>query len=465
MLTTRNQILERATFHGDVRVSSTSVRRQFDVSSHMTPAQYLCLLAISAEYMHMRAYRIVKSRVVLILSPISLNYLTCGTKMISHQICMCPSTDTQYVRCVFIKQKALVQKDMAHNPSHPRPSSADCLPRPKSSSMLYSMLPSAVQSRLPTLPSLRRSTSIYRLKPRPKSADASRISSGSRTPEGGLGNAMVWSGTRADEELYMSESGIEMSDEEDIRQTDRRKRRQAMMLEERKSGIGWKFANQGIVTCPLSSTHLIWFGSGFNLLSHAAEECSIISRDPKFGNASYARQLYLHAVIYLIRALPVDLTTEEQLSVRSSLPPGVVEPLRLEAKSPYTCTPFTHNTKHQPSLLHRTLASTIVQLFMLFQFILPHLKYLLSSAYQYDRTHKLSERILSGSIDTVDTLGKRGLSVSEAVLGIGDGRVGQLMVWMASWLVEGITGGIHEGLGKGMVIIGAKGPASDVILR
>lgn len=102
---------------------------------------------------------------------------------------------------------------------------------------------------------------------------------------------------------------------------------------------------------------------------------------------------------------------------------------------------------------------------MLFQFILPHLKYLLSSAYQYDRTHKLSERILSGSIDTVDTLGKRGLSVSEAVLGIGDGRVGQLMVWMASWLVEGITGGIHEGLGKGMVIIGAKGPASDVILR
>jgi hypothetical protein len=106
-----------------------------------------------------------------------------------------------------------------------------------------------------------------------------------------------------------------------------------------------------------------------------------------------------------------------------------------------------------------------VQLFILFQFILPHLRYLLSSAYQYDRKHKISERILSGSIETVYTLGRRGLSIGEAVLGIGDGRVGQMMGWMTSWLVEGITGGIHEGLGKGMVIIGAKRPASDVIVR
>jgi hypothetical protein len=73
---------------------------------------------------------------------------------------------------------------------------------------------------------------------------------------------MVWSGTRADEEFYLSESGIEMSDEEDIQQTDRRKRRQAMVLEEKKSGIGWKFANQGILTCPLSSTHLILVNQG-----------------------------------------------------------------------------------------------------------------------------------------------------------------------------------------------------------
>ncbi|PVH68189.1 hypothetical protein DL98DRAFT_441780, partial [Cadophora sp. DSE1049] len=47
-------------------------------------------------------------------------------------------------------------------------------------------------------------------------------------------------------------------------------------------------------------------------------------------NASFARQLYLHALTYLLQALPSDLTTEEQLSVRSILPQGVVELLRLE---------------------------------------------------------------------------------------------------------------------------------------
>lgn len=201
--------------------------------------------------------------------------------------------------------------------------------------------------------------------------------------------------------------------------------------------------------------------TGFNLLSLAADESSIISRDPRFGNPSFARQLYVHAIVYLLRALPADLTVEEQLSVRSSLPQGVV-PLHLEGQG--YATRWSRPT-NQPSILHRTLASTIVQLFILFQFILPHLKYLLSSAYQYERTHKISERVLRGSISTVDTLGKRGILVSEAVLSIGDGRMGQLLAHGASWLVEGVAGGIQDGLGEGMVIIGAARPGPDIISR
>lgn len=227
--------------------------------------------------------------------------------------------------------------------------------------------------------------------------------------------------------------------EEAITQMDKMRRRQTMILDENRSGIGWKFASQG-----------------FNLLSLAAGESSIISRDPKLGNASFARQLYIHGIIYLLRALPTDLTVEEQLSVRSALPRGVV-PLRLE-DSTYAS---TSRTTTQPSILHRTLASIIIQLFILFQLILPHLKYILNSTYQYDRTHKISERVLSSSISTVDTMGRRGLHMTEAVLNIGDGKVGQIMAHAAGWFVEGVTGGIHEGLGKGMVIIGATRRASE----
>jgi hypothetical protein len=305
---------------------------------------------------------------------------------------------------------------------------------------------------------------MYGLTTRPKVADQSGLSSGSRTPEATFASAMVWSG-RAEGNLYFPESAVGTSEDEDSTQADRRKYRQTAVLDEGKSGIGWKFANQGMFdrhpsSC-MCSTDVET--TGFNLLSLAADESSIISQDPRFGNPSFARQLYIHAMIYLLRALPADLTVEEQLSVRSSLPQGVVA-THLEGQG-YASRSSMSRTTNQPSILHRTLASTIVQLFILFQFLLPYLKYLLSSAYQYERTHKISERVVSGSISTVDTLGKRGVLFSEAVLNIGDGRVGQLLAQGASWLVEGVAGGIQDGLGEGMVIIGATRPARDIISR
>lgn len=249
--------------------------------------------------------------------------------------------------------------------------------------------------------------------------------------------AMVLSGTRATEELgYEIES---LSSDDDLANTGAGKRGRTVELTEVRSGITWKFANQGL-----------------NLLSLAVEESSTLSQDPRFGNPSFARQLYLHALTYLLRALPSDLTPEEQLSVRSALPVGVVEPLRLEVNARYKSSNVSGDSDNQPSLLHRTLASAIVQMFIIFQFILPYLKYLLSAAYQYEREHKISEKVLSQSIETVDILGKKSLSITGAIYGMGDGKVGQLITDAATWFVEGVTGGIHEGVGEGMVIMGAR---------
>lgn len=63
--------------------------------------------------------------------------------------------------------------------------------------------------------------------------------------------------------------------------------------------------------------------------------------------------------------------------------------------------------------------------------------------------------MLSRGIETVDTLGKTGLSLTGAIYGMGDGKVGQMITETAAWLVEGVTGGIHEGVGEGLVIMGA----------
>ncbi|KAH6699839.1 hypothetical protein BKA61DRAFT_661754 [Leptodontidium sp. MPI-SDFR-AT-0119] len=225
--------------------------------------------------------------------------------------------------------------------------------------MLYSMLP-AMQSRLPRLPSHSRSVSMYGLGSKRKGA-ATRP--GARTWDGGYTSAMVMSS-------------------DDFSQAPATRTRQTLELSESKSGIGWKFAHQA--------------SAGLNLLNLPVE--SSITRDANFGNASFVRQRYLHALIYLLQALPSDLTTEEQLSVRSVLPQGVVEPLRLEFNNRQSVQFGPTNTSRidqPPSLLHRTLAYAIVQLFILFQFVLPYLKVTLRAAYHYERMHKISEKVLS----------------------------------------------------------------------
>jgi hypothetical protein len=93
---------------------------------------------------------------------------------------------------------------------------------------------------------------MYGLATRHKSAD-SRPASGARTPE--YASAIVLSGAAAlnnEEDIagYFVES-LSTSSDEDMPQTSIGKERQTSRLEltESRSGIGWKFANQGTDPC------------------------------------------------------------------------------------------------------------------------------------------------------------------------------------------------------------------------
>ncbi|KAA8570561.1 hypothetical protein EYC84_002823 [Monilinia fructicola] len=281
----------------------------------------------------------------------------------------------------------------------------------KEASVLYSMLPMIVQSRLPRIPSIRSSVNIYGLVGGRKSESHT---SGATTPQSLCSSSAltltgahtVLSSDGESTESFFPEESL-FSDEE-TSLVSRHRQLQTMGISESKSGIGWKFANQG-----------------YNLLTLAFEEASAISQNSHFGNTSLARQLYLHALTYLLRALPSELTTEESMSLQAAIPKDVVDSLQEESN---------------PSESDQNVAATIIQLFILFQFILPYVKYLLTSAYQYDRTHKISEKVLSQGIVTVDTLGKSGLAITGAIYGMGNGRVGQALTEAVAWVVEGVTG-------------------------
>ncbi|CAG8961951.1 hypothetical protein HYFRA_00013731 [Hymenoscyphus fraxineus] len=318
--------------------------------------------------------------------------------------------------------------------SHIRAQSADIVQSNMSTSMLFSMLPSALQARIPRLSSLRRSVSSIALS---QSSVSPTPTTGFHTPEMGYATAMVLG--RSNDLGGEYGSGIDSDDEGLQMTTVVASSSEEIELHENSTGISWKYANQGL-----------------NLLGHAVSESSACHQTGGIGNASFARQMYIHSLTYLLRALPHDMTTEEQLSVRSSLPEGVVEPLgfAVEGGMPNTATASLKLPQRKPSLLHRTLATTIVQLFIFFQLIFPHIKNFLQSAYRYDRQHKITEKVLTQGVTTVDEIGKRGLTVTGAIYGMGNGRVGELITESATWLVEGVSGGIHEGLGEGMAMMG-----------
>lgn len=97
-----------------------------------------------------------------------------------------------------------------------------------------------------------------------------------------------------------------------------------------------------------------------------------------------------------------------------------------------------------------------MQIFLALSVLLPHLKVLLRGAYRYERAHRVSERIFAASIDAVDGLGHFGVNAVDLLLHSGNGRVGELLAACLVWWVEGISGGVKEGVDEGMVMFGMR---------
>ena len=201
------------------------------------------------------------------------------------------------------------------------------------------------------------------------------------------------------------------------------------------------------------------------MLLRSFQECSGVPGAIDNTSRFFSRQLYIHALTYLLRGLPQDLTSEEQMSICSALPSAVVKSDQVT-----TSTWATEKQKSgerqetniysvQPSVLHRILASCIIQTFLLIHLILPYLRLMAYSAYQFERKNRVSERLFSSTINTIDEIGKRSLNYTDAVCKLNDGRVGEALTEFAGWWIREIAGGVHEGLVEGMVILGA--PKAD----
>ncbi|PIG84595.1 hypothetical protein AARAC_002425 [Aspergillus arachidicola] len=187
----------------------------------------------------------------------------------------------------------------------------------------------------------------------------------------------------------------------------------------------------------------------FQFLQHAGVEAQ--RRD---CDSHLVRSLYMDALCYLLQALPTDLTYEETARIRKNLPGPVSNSLAVPSTAGFVNQPVHTRHPAERSYLHRLLASSIVHLFLLLQFLMPYLKIVLHRLYQFERSHRVTERVVSASLDAADSLGKRSVSLGTTVLSLHDGKVGVAVSSLAAWWVEGIAGGIYEGIGEGMTILG-----------
>lgn len=162
---------------------------------------------------------------------------------------------------------------------------------------------------------------------------------------------------------------------------------------------------------------------------------------------AFSRQLYIHALAYLIQALPSDLNDAETICIDDALSHG------LQRRTQVSPSPSrTH--QQTPSLLHRFLASAIIQLFLLCQLVLPYVRYFLHKAHRYERTHQVSKKILVTSINTGERIAKFWWDILYVISKIPDKKLVAMLASIFLWWVQGISGGIQEGIGEGMSIIG-----------
>lgn len=153
---------------------------------------------------------------------------------------------------------------------------------------------------------------------------------------------------------------------------------------------------------------------------------------------------------YLLSALPEDLTSEEAETLRDSLPEKLKPSLIPVSSSHPDSPPYPA----QRSYIHRSLATGIVYFCLLLQFLMPYIKEVMFHMYEYDRTHRVRERVTSLTLYVAEMVGRGGVNLGSTVLDMYDGKPGDVVSGTASWWLEGVAGGIYEGVGEGMVILG-----------
>ncbi|KAF2196517.1 hypothetical protein GQ43DRAFT_383111 [Delitschia confertaspora ATCC 74209] len=305
--------------------------------------------------------------------------------------------------------------------------------------MLYAVLPWMIQSHFPKLPSIRRSLKDIRRRTNSvNKITADPTGSPPVTPP----PCYTSRPASVHQESFFEDEEDENRENLSYFEHGPLQPASALSARETESGINWKYANRGR-----------------NLLFLSYQESGMIAHEEGDGSPLLTRQLYIHGISYLLRGLPTNLTPEESLSIQAAMPKSIQD-LQNSLNAHDRVPSITHTSRsnepptQSPSLLHRATAKTVFYIFILLNFLLPYLKLFIGYAYQYEREHKITQRVLSKSVETANDLGQKGIRLSQTVCQMNNGKVGQAINDIALWWLRGLTGGIQQGISEGVRVLG-----------
>ncbi|KAL5113299.1 hypothetical protein ACEQ8H_008833 [Pleosporales sp. CAS-2024a] len=292
-------------------------------------------------------------------------------------------------------------------------------------SMLYQVLPAIVQSRMPKLPSLRRSMTGYcagtmhaknsnslaelSLPATPPPGYTSRPVSGSTTP---------WPTSVASASLFEFDDDACTAGSAPI------------TAYETTTGISWHHAKHGIAGITEASRKAS--------AAHTGEDNSLMT--------DMIRSQYLYNLTVLLRSLPQTLSAAEKMNIRAALPDSMLESGYGAQPQALATTGDTYDVCQEPqprTALECATAWLVFRLFLLIQMVLPYIKQLVRLTAQLEHDHQITRRALKTSFVVGSDVSRR---VSQAVCRLNEGVAGEVLSNATVYCAESIAGGIQQGL-------------------
>ncbi|KAK2067505.1 hypothetical protein P8C59_001242 [Phyllachora maydis] len=274
-------------------------------------------------------------------------------------------------------------------------------------SIMYSVLPTSIQSRLPPLPSIRRTVGGGNC----SSAFISAPSSGATTPISEAETAIL--DMSRTEETALTES-LDMAD---LKSSYAATTPLASPRLVRASGVDWRCGRQGM-----------------DLVVNAVHE-SKGHMAPGY-NPRFERAAYLDGVAYMLKGLPCDMDETEVAVLRRSLPGNVTERVPVVSINNGVCVPDGGDASGR-NVVHSSLLFVLVYFLACVRFVLPYILLFFSELMRYEREYKVSENVLGTTM--------AGFTVGlGAMRRFGDGMAGQVLAEAFDYTAEGVSAALKD---------------------